>query len=126
MPGIGDLLSIALAAISIATLAGLGFVRGRMTDLREQLRDSREETASLKASRADDRALIDQQKTELKACRTDLDALARVVTGEVHWVALSHHLDQHHEEARAHWIRSESNTERMIKALEELKGGRPQ
>lgn len=125
MPGIGDLLSIALAAISIATLAGLGFVRGRMTDLREQLKDSREETASLKAARVDDRALIDQQKNELKSCRTDLDALARVVTGEVHWVALGNHLDQHHEEARAHWVRSEQKTDRMIKALEGLKERRP-
>lgn len=121
--GVGEWLTTAIGVVSLASFAGVGFMRGRVLDLRAQLTESRAETDSLRASRAEDRAELERTKGDLKSCRSDLDALTRVVTGEAHWVALGQHLDEHHQEARAHWVRSEANTQRMIAALEALKGG---
>lgn len=91
-----DFLSAALGIVSIATLAGLGFLRGAVVNLREQLADSRAENKSLKDSRVEDRA-------EVARLKTDLAALTRVVTGEAHWVAIGDKLDEHHTQAMKHW-----------------------
>lgn len=96
----GDLLNTALGVVAIATLAGLGLLRGTVTNLRERLGDSREEVVDLTRKRDADQARI----TVLEA---DLAALTRVVTGEVHWVALEQKLDTHHEQAEAHWVKAE-------------------
>lgn len=119
---IGDLFSYALAVVSIATLAGLGFMRGTVTNLREQLKDTRDTNAELRAERAEDAVKIEQLKT-------DLDALSRVVTGEVHWAQLGHQLDEHHGEARTHWAEADQRSAAMLAALLEvadiLKDGSP-
>lgn len=76
-----NLLTTALAIVSIATLAGLGLLRGTVTNLREQLQDARSEVAAHRQSRAEDQASIAR-------LQGDLAALNRVVTGEAHWEAL--------------------------------------
>lgn len=96
MDSIGNLLALALAIVSIATLAGLGLQRGTVTNLREQLKDAREEIAALKTGRTEDRAATEVLKN-------DLSALQRVVTGEVHWLAIGHQMDDHHKAATEHW-----------------------
>ena len=111
---LGNLLSTGLAIVSIATLAGLGLLRGTVTNLREQLRDERDSNSSLRTSRDEDRKLLEQQKK-------DLDALARVVTGEVHWTALGHKLDEHHDEARAYWTRAEQQTDEILTELRRIR-----
>lgn len=82
----GDLLNTGLAVVAIATLAGLGLMRGIITNLREQLKDAREETASHRLAR-----------TEYEKKITDLESkvavLTSTVTGEVHWVALEGKFD---------------------------------
>lgn len=97
-----DLISVGLAIVSITTLAGLGLLRGTVIGLREQLGDERAAAASLRIQRTEDRAKIDQ-------LTRDLDALGRVVTGEAHWIAIGHQLEEHHEHASAHW-----NVERRL------------
>lgn len=84
---IGSLLTTALSIISIATLAGLGLLRGTVTNLRESLKDAREDIADKDRRHFDDENTIHRQKS-------DLEALARVVTGEAHWVALGDKMDK--------------------------------
>lgn len=91
-----QLLSIALTVSTVGTLAGLGLLRGTVTNLREQLRDERDLSASLRQQRTEDRSKIDQ-------LTTDLNALGRVVTGEAHWIAIGQQLDVHHDAAAEHW-----------------------
>lgn len=95
------LLTVALAIVSIATLAGLGLLRGVVTGLRENLKDARDEIADK------DRRLSAAEATVVRLTN-DLDALGRVVTGEAHWVAIGSKLDEHHSEASEHWANGES------------------
>lgn len=107
---LGTLLSTALAVVALATAAGLGLMRGTVTNLREQLADTRASNAEMRQERAEDRA-------EIATLHTQLDALGKVVTGEVHWLAISDLLDEHHGEARAYWTRAEGNAAEMLSTL---------
>lgn len=115
------LLSTALIVVTLATAGGFGLMRGRVTNLREDLADTRATNAELRTERIEDRALIDTLRAERDKDKTQLDALAKVVTGEVHWTALGEHLDQHHAEAREHWTKSEASTDAMLHALTEIR-----
>lgn len=108
-----NLLTFALGLISIATLTGLGLTRGLVINLREQLAEERASKNEMRAERAEDRAEISRQKVQL-------EALAKVVTGEVHWTAVGEALDKHHDEARAHWKRSEAGGASMLTAIRAL------
>jgi hypothetical protein len=89
---LGELLSAALAIVTIATLAGLGLMRGTVTNLRELLSDERAASAAAKAKRIEEDAEHVKYKAEAEAqieqLRQDHSALARVVTGEAHLVAI--------------------------------------
>lgn len=111
------LLSTALVVITLATAGGFGLMRGRVSNFREELSDTRATNAELRTQRAEDRAEIELLKAGRAEDKRALDALAKVVTGEVHWQALSEHLDTHHGEAKAHWTRAEANTSEMLAAL---------
>lgn len=107
------IVSTGLAIILLATAAGLGLMRGVVTNLREQLADTRALSEEMRQERTDDRAEIDK-------LRTQLDALGAVVTGEVHWAAISEVLDQHHVEARQYWQHAEQTAESMLSALQQI------
>lgn len=81
-----DFLSAALGIVSIATLAGLGFMRGTVTNLREQLADSRNQIKDLKESRIES----DAKTATLQA---DLAALGRLKTGEEEWAKVDGRLE---------------------------------
>lgn len=115
MDDFSGMLSTALGILSIATLAGLGLMRGTVTNLRESLADARAEIADL-----DRRHEADEKKvTDLT---NDVAALQRTVTGEVHWIALGETLDHHHDEAKKHW---EADEKMLADILAELRGGTP-
>lgn len=108
MDDIGKLLTIALGVLAIATAAGFGLQRGRISaqdkrieTLQGQLGDSDDELG-----RKDRR--LTETVAELAKVKTDLAALARVVTGEAHWVAIGEKLDNHHDEASTHWAKDEA------------------
>lgn len=106
MDDIGKLLTLALAVLAIATAAGFGLQRGRIADLQGRLKDSDEELARK------ERRLTEAEAEVLKL-KTDLGALARVVTGEAHWTAIGEKLDLHHEEAETHWRNAERIAEEI-------------
>lgn len=97
----GSVLNAALSIVAIATLAGLGLMRGTVTNLRENLADARAEIADK------DRRLTELE-TKSQTQATDLAALGRVVTGEAHWVAIGDKLDEHHGQATTHWAKDET------------------
>lgn len=100
MEDLGRLLSIGLAILSLATAAGLGLQYGTVQRLRGSLKDSDDEMGRK------DRRLTDAE-AEVEKLKTDLSALARVVTGEAHWVAIGAKLDEHHDLAETHWTKDE-------------------
>lgn len=104
---ISYVLGLALVTLTIATAAGFGLQRGNVVNLREQLKDCREEMASYKASR-------DEARVANAQLSTDLEALKRVVTGEVQWEVLTTSLDEHHHEALEHWKEAEKRFDRLI------------
>jgi chromosomal replication initiation ATPase DnaA len=131
MDHLGSLLTTGLAILSIATLAGLGLTRGLVINLRESLADARAEIAdkdrrASEAQAESDRRLGDAEaeiakvKAQNAVQANDLIALGRVVTGEAHWVAIGHKLDEHHDEAKIHWANDEETMRKMLTALEKL------
>lgn len=110
------LISTALGIISIATLAGLGLLRGTVVNLREQLVDARAELTVLKDSRTEDKRLLALQKS-------DMEALVRTVTGQVNWTAISDQLEEHHRQALQHWDRDETLLADMAATLRHGLGG---
>lgn len=94
-----NLLSTALAIVSIATLAGLGLMRGTVSGLREQNGDLKERVAYLEKGRAEDHAHIAENAAENKMLKT-------MMTGKVEWVALTDQLEEHHRQALAWWLKT--------------------
>jgi chromosome segregation ATPase len=92
-----SLLSTALSIVAVATLAGLGLLRGTVTTLRENLRDARDEINDKERRLNEALSRLAEAETKIKTQASDLDALARVVTGEAHWVALGQRLEEHHD-----------------------------
>lgn len=94
---LGGLLSTALAIVAIATLAGLGLLRGTVTNLREQLKDEREARAADRQQKADDDIENAKYRADTTAQLARQDAeiagLQRIVTGEVHWVAIEQRIE---------------------------------
>lgn len=105
MDDIQSYLTTALGILSLTTLAGLGFLRGTVLNLREQVSDARNDAKTFKEARdearaerareqaeaAEDRLKLTQHVTE---CQAEIEVLRRTVTGEVHWVALGEQLEQ--------------------------------
>lgn len=107
------LITVALGVVSIATLAGLGLMRGLVVNLREQLAEERAAKVEMRAERAEDRAQIEHQKVAL-------EALAKIVTGDAHWVEVTNILQAHDNRARDHWKRAEAGGAAMLTAIRAL------
>lgn len=112
-----NIIAAAAAIVSIATVAGYSLQRGRVISLREDVSDARAkieeqrgEIDDLKGDRATDRATIGRQAS-------DIAVLQRVVTGEVHWQAISEMLDHHHDTAEKHWSSTEENLREILEEL---------
>jgi uncharacterized protein HemX len=120
---LGRLLNIALAVVSIGALGGVGYVRGRIADLRDQLKDAREEIADKDRRLTAREKEAGEQKAIAAQLRTDLDALGRVVTGEAHLVAIVDKIDEHHQRAEQHWTRDEKVLREIRDRLPQRPGG---
>jgi hypothetical protein len=113
---ISAILTGGVALLAIATAVGYGLLRGRVTALRDELKDERE-------GRAADRRDRDDARAELAVVRNDLAALSRIVTGEAHWVAIGQKLDEHHEEAVRYWREAKQIDAEQLRELRRLGRG---
>lgn len=93
---LGGYLQIASAIVALAGIGGFAVVRESLTQVREQNKDLRDEVA-------DHRRRQDDNEATIADLGTKLDALRGVVTGEVHWVAISDLLETHHKLTEEHW-----------------------
>lgn len=110
----GQLLNTALSIVAIATLAGLGLLRGTVTNLRETLKDAREDITDK------DRRHEEDEKT-ITRLTGDLDALARIVTGEARLAQLGEMLKEHHELALARLVEIEALLKQIIADIKSIK-----
>lgn len=113
---LGNFLQTASGILVIASLAGLGLMRARVIDLREQLSD-------LRAEVGDKDRVVSDMKADRARDKADLDALKRVVTGEDQLLAISQKLELHHTAALAHWEADEELLGRVLQVLNS--GGKP-
>lgn len=95
----GDLLSTAISILAIAALAGVGLQRGKVSNLRDSLKDAREEIADKDRRLSEAERLRELDATTIAKNTSDIAALTRVVTGETYLVALTHQLEDHHTQA---------------------------
>lgn len=87
---LGAYLQIASAVAVLGGFAGLVVMRESLTQVRDQNRDLRDEVADYQR-RHDE---LEKNNNQLGA---DIAALQRVVTGEVHWLAIEDLLTHHHK-----------------------------
>lgn len=118
MDQLGGILTAVLTVTTIIGTAFAGLQRANVQNLRESNKDLRDARDDLEKERDKLKVTVDQQAS-------DIAALGRVVTGEVHLVALGDRLDEHHAEARDYWHRDEQISARTLKAIERLAGGTP-
>lgn len=100
-----------LSLITIATACGVGFQRGKIAQLRGELTEADARADRLASELKDTQSNLDNT-------RTQLDALAKVVTGEAHWTAISRTLDDHHRKAEEHWTHEQELLARVVELLE--------
>lgn len=116
LANLGPFLQTALTVLTLASLAGLGLMRGTVVGLRESLADARAKITDLERDRVEDRAKITSQNN-------DIDTLRRVATGAVQWEAIATKLDQHHSEAKRHWKTDEELLGLLLQAIQTRGGG---
>jgi chromosome segregation ATPase len=108
---LGTFATLLLAVIALGAAAGVGFQRGKIGRLEKDL-----DRATTRADRAETR--VEKVEGELHQCRSDLDALGRVVTGEAHWTAIGQMLEEHHGDATDYWRRHGETLERIAEIVE--------
>lgn len=111
---IWQVLQAASVIIALGSFAGLALQRGIVVGLREQVGDQKTRIDFLETERAEDKATIARQTS-------DIAALQRVVTGEVHWVAISDLLETHHKAAVENWHTAHGYLERIDNGVRDLK-----
>jgi hypothetical protein len=107
----GTFATLLLAVIALGAAAGVGFQRGKIGRLETDL-----ERETKRGDRAEKR--VGDVEAELHQCQSDLAALGRVVTGEAHWTAISHMLEEHHGDATEYWRRHGELLERIAEIVE--------
>lgn len=118
LPAVVGTVAAALTLIA-GGIAGVHYGIGRTLrdankDLRDSLNDQEQRIAVLERDLA-------EEKAAHAATRSDLDAVRRTVTGEVHWEAISTQLDAHHKAARAAWQDTLDRTTLILDLLREGK-----
>lgn len=105
---ISEFLTAALGIVTIATLAGLGFMRGTVINLRERLDDADKNVARADRTIKEQGRTIEEQSERIKV-------LESVVTNDQHWQALT-------QLVVAHQAAVEGNQKRIERKLDQILG----
>lgn len=87
---VSELLGTAATIVAVASLAGVGLIRGTVTNLRENLKDMRDENADL-------RRRLSERESDLLTAKGDLAAVERIKTGKFELDEINTKLDEHHD-----------------------------
>lgn len=123
MGNLGNILPTVLTITTIIGVALAGLQRGIVTNLREANKDLRDRAGDLEKER-------DEAATEAALHKSDLDALGRMVRNEAELNALSHAIQENHDEVRtfhaetkAFWQVQTDLGKQTLEAIERLSGG---
>lgn len=100
------LLGSAAVLVALVSAAVVGLQSGRLTNLRGQLKDERDEAASLRIRIEErDDTIVDKDKklAEKDERITDLETVVRIATGEAQSQAILDLLEHHHRDATQRW-----------------------
>lgn len=111
---IWQVLQAASVLIALGSVAGLALQRGIVVGLREQVGDQRTRIEFLESGRTEDKAELSRQASELTVLRP-------LVTGEVHWSAISDLLEHHHKATTDNW----QEAHRLLENIDANTRGRP-
>lgn len=89
-------LGTAATIVALGSFAGLGLMRGTLSNLRESNTDLRSRVADLEKDRAEDRAELAEVKGENRLLKS-------MMTGRVEWSAIGDQLEDHHRQALVQW-----------------------
>lgn len=93
---LGALLTTVFGITTVIAAGLAGLVYGGQKTLRESNSDLRSRVTDLEKERS-------ELKAEVAEVKADNASLSRLVTGEVHWQALTEMLEGHHQDAKKNW-----------------------
>lgn len=88
-----EIVTSASVIFALASAGWAGLRQGAVKDLRETNKDLRDEIADKDRREAEAKRLQEAADQKIQALQVDLAALAKVVTGETHMVAINEQLD---------------------------------
>lgn len=118
MEWLSDISGLLTGILAIALIIGGGWaamVLGTSKFQRDHIADLANRVEHLEKDR-------DEKTAALAQITADRDALARVITGEAHWVALGDQLNDHHQEANDHWTKTQAHLEQILEVLRSTQG----
>lgn len=103
MPEVASIFSVIFPLLSVLALGGCALLFGVQTTLRANNGDLKDRVSILEAEQTADKTKIAAQAAQILAHQGELTALSKVVTGEVHLVAITDLLTEHHAQAVREW-----------------------
>lgn len=103
MPDVASVFNFIFPLLSVLALGGCALLFGVQTTLRANNGDLKDRVAILEAEQTADKAKIAAQADQIAAHQGELGALSKVITGEVHLVAITDLLSEHHNQAVKEW-----------------------
>lgn len=103
MPDLAGLVNVVFPVFTIAALAACALLYSVQTTLRANNGDLKERVGILEAEQKLDHEKIAAQAKQITAHQSEIETFSKIVTGEVHLVAITDLLTAHHDQAVKEW-----------------------